>query len=254
MYRFLRPGILALAGLAAALLARGQITEVPATVAPGSFLLEMDALSLSVDREAGSKYTAFGAASTFLTTGLTDSWDIQLGADLFISQKFDSGGLSERHSGIGDVYARTKWRFYDDPATGTAVAVMPYVKLPTSTGGVGSDAMEGGIIVPWTTKLPGAFEMSAMAELDFTRNAADDGYDTFWYASAFISRPLTRALGVYAEAAVGKSSGGEPLDGILGAGATLAVTEHVSWDYAVYKGISNGASDWSHVLRVNISF
>ncbi|HRG55387.1 MAG TPA: hypothetical protein PLG56_05060, partial [Lacunisphaera sp.] len=56
-----------------------QITESPVTVQPGRFLLEVDALSLTIDREPGLKYTAFGAASTFLTTGVTSRLDVQVG-------------------------------------------------------------------------------------------------------------------------------------------------------------------------------
>lgn len=246
----LRLLLLSLLGLTASL--RGQITESPVTVKPGRFLLEMDALSLTVDKEPGFKYTALGVASTFLTTGLADNWDIQFGAELYISQKFETSGFTERDSGVGNTYIRTKWRFYDEG--GSAVAIMPYVKLPTRTAGVGSDSMEGGVIVPWTTVLPGAFEIRAMAELDFKRNDADDGYDTFWYSSIAMTRPITKALGLYGEATYGKSSGGAPAEGIMGVGATLHVSDRIWWDYAMYKGISQGAADWTHVLRLNWGF
>lgn len=229
-----------------------QITEWPTTVKPGRFLIEMDALSLSLDKEPGYKYTAFGAATTFLTTGLADNWDIQVGAELFFSQKIETVSFTERHSGVGDVYVRTKWRFFDEG--GSAVAIMPYVKLPTRTAGVGSDSMEGGVIVPWSTELPGAFKVRAMAELDFRRNDADDGYDTYWYASMAFTRSVTKALGIYGEATLGKSSGGAPVEGLMGGGVTLAVSDSIWWDYAMYKGISKGAADWTHVLRLNWGF
>jgi hypothetical protein len=231
-----------------------QITEWPATVQPGHFLLEMDALSLTVEREAGSKYSALGAASTFLTTGLTPTWDIQVGAELFLTQKYDDGSFTERHSGIGDIYLRTKWRFYENAATGTGVALLPYVKIPSNSGGVGNDAVEGGIIVPWTTTLPGDVKAYAMAELDFTRNDADDGYDSYWYASVALQRQLTGAVGLYGEVAVGKSTGGSSFEGTMGGGVTLALTENTWWDFAVYKGISKGAADWNHVVRYNWGF
>ena len=93
---------------------------------------------------------------------------------------------------------------------------MPYVKLPTRTGSVGNHSMEGGVIVPWTTVLPGGINARAMAELDFLRNAADNGYDTFWYASVALNRQLTKAIGLYGEATLGKSSGGASADGRMG--------------------------------------
>jgi len=238
--------------LLAALSAEAQITETPVTVKPGRFLVKMDALSLTLDNEPGRKYTAFGAAKTFLSTGLADNWDIQVGAELFFSQKIETSGFTERHSGIGDMYVRTKWKFYDEG--GSAVAIMPFVKLPTKSSGVGSDSMEGGVILPWSTELPGAFKIRAMAELDFRRNDADNGYDTFWYASMAFTRPLTKALGIYGEATLGKSTSGAAAEGLMGVGATLHVSEEIWWDYAMYKGISKGAADWTHVLRLNWGF
>jgi hypothetical protein len=253
MYRLLRPLVLA-AGLLAAAGVHAQITEHPATVAPGSFLLEMDALSLTLDKEGGGKYTAVGAGSVFLSTGLAHNWDVQVGAELFISQRFESGGFTERNTGIGDLYVRTKYRFYENTETGTMAAILPYVKIPTNSGGVGNDAVEGGIIVPWSTSLLGGFHCDVMAELDFLRNDNDDGYDTYWYASASLSRPLTGALGLYGEVAVGKSSGASATEGIMGAGVTLSVSDKAWWDFVVYKGISRGAADWNHVIRFNLGF
>lgn len=229
-----------------------QITEWPATVKPGRFLLEMDALTLTWDREGDSKYTLFGAASTFVSTGLTENWDVQFGAELFFSQKVESGGLKERDSGVGNLYVRTKWRFYDEGST--AVALIPYVKLPTSSAAFGNDSVEGGIIVPWSATLPGELTMAAMMELDFLRNDADDGYDTFWYASASLSRYFTQRIGLYGEATLGKSSGGGPAEGQLGWGVTFTVFETAWWDYGMYKGLAKGAADWTHVLRFNLPF
>lgn len=231
-----------------------QITEWTTTVKPGRFLLEVDAISLSIDREPGLKYTAFGAASTFLTTGLTANWDIQVGANFFLSQKFDAAGLTERQSGVGDMYVRTKWRFYESTDTYTSFAVLPYIKFPTNSGGVGNDAVEGGVIFPFQTQLTGGFNFAAMGKLDLLRNDNDDGYDTYWFASASVGRHILKAIGIYGEATMAKSSGGAPWEGTMGVGATLEISEHAWWDYAIYRGVSSGATDWNHVLRFNYGF
>jgi hypothetical protein len=232
----------------------GQVTETPDTVQPGRFLLEMDALSLRIDRDAGDKYTAFGAASTFLTTGLTANWDLQVGAEFFLSQKFDTGGLGDRRSGIGDVYVRTKWRFFESAEYYASMALLPYVKLPTNSGGVGNDSVEGGLIVPFQAKVLGDCDFAAMAEVSMLRNDNDDGYDSHWFASAALTRQVFKVIGLYAEATAGKSSGGAPWAGTLGAGATLSVTKNMWWDYSISRGLSRGAPDWTHVLRFNYGF
>ena len=254
MYRFLRllavPGLLA--GLAAPLGA--QITETPATVKPGHFLLEADALSLTLDREGDDKYTAFGAALVFLTTGVTQNLDVQVGAQVFQSEKYDTAGFSESDSGVGDIYVRTKWRFYESTTTWTTVALLPYVKIPTNSGGGGNDSVEGGLIVPWETRIWGDFQFGAMAQVDIHRNDADDGYDTRWGLSAAVTRQLTKRIGFYGEGSIGKSSGGEDFAGILGGGVTYALTENMWFDLAAYHGLSSGAPDWDYVLRFNFEF
>jgi len=246
--------LIIVAALLVASPAMAQITEWPTTVAPGRFLLEMDAISLTLDKDAGGKYTGFGAASTFLSTGLAHNWDIQIGAELFLSQKYEGGSFTDRNLGIGDVYVRTKWRFFEDAETGTAIAILPYVKFPTNSGGVGNKSTEGGLIVPWSTTLIGGFNFNAMAELDFLRNDADDGYDTNWYASASLSRPLTKAVGFYGEVALGKTSGSSATEGVMGGGVTVAISDRTWWDFAVYRGISRDAADWNHVIRFNLEF
>jgi hypothetical protein len=93
-----------------------------------------------------------------------------------------------------------------------------------------------------------------MAGMDFLRNDSDDGYDTYLFSSASLHRQLLKAIGIYGEAVAAKSSGGAPWEGTIGAGATLTVSKFAWWDFAVYRGISDGASDWTHVLRFNYGF
>jgi len=253
MYRFLR--LLVALGLLAGLATRlpAQITESPVTVQPGHFLLEADVLALTLDRDGDDKYTAFGAGLVFLTTGVTRALDVQVGAQLFLSHDYDIEGISDSDSGVGDVYLRTKWHFYESTSTWTSVAVMPYVKFPTN-GGVGNDSVEGGVIVPWETRVWGDVRIAAMAQVDIRRNAADDGYDSHWSASAAATRQLTKQIGLYAEGAIGKSSGGEDFEGLLGAGATYALSDNLWFDLAAYHGLSSGADDWNYVLRFNFGF
>ena len=173
----------ALAAASCAVLVPAQYTEVPATVAPGKFLLETDALSLVVDREGQEKFTGLIAGNVLLTTGLTSTWDIQVGAELYVSQRYESGNFTERRSGVGDVYVRTKWRFVENEFV--SAAILPYAKIPTNTDEVGNDSVEGGVALPWETYLFGGFlTLNSMVDLSFVRNADDDGYEMLVYASS----------------------------------------------------------------------
>ena len=66
-----------------------QVTESPHTIAPGRIRFEMDGIRVSLDRAdaAGNMYSATAVASTIVSTGLTDTVDLQAGIDLFVRQK-----------------------------------------------------------------------------------------------------------------------------------------------------------------------
>ncbi|HLP25934.1 MAG TPA: transporter [Acidobacteriota bacterium] len=233
--------------------AAAQLTDVPLTVAPGRFLLEADVVSFAFDREEGEKYSAFAVGSVLVTTGLTERLDLQAGVDMFVSEKYESAaGFSDRHSGVGHFYLRTKWRFYETETS--SAAVIPYAKIPNKGASVGNRSVEGGVIVPFETKLPGALLFNTQMGVELLRNANDDGYDTNWSGTAVLTRDLTRRISLYGEAILNRSTGGGGTIGTIGAGLYFTVSESLAWDLAVYRGISRAATDWNPVVRCNLSF
>lgn len=231
-----------------------QVTEIPQTVAPGKLLMRIDGIRLSFDRAdpAGNKYTAVGVASTIVSAGLTSSVDLQVGFDLFLRKTRDLGPTRETHSGIGDLSFRTKWTFWRDDKIGAAAAVIPYVKLPTGSGGVGSDATEGGLIVPWSMGIGGGVKAGAMLQWDVIRNDANNGYDGRWFLSGYLQRDVTQVLGFYGETTFEVASTGlSDWAGSIGVGVLLNITKRVRFDYELLRGLNQHATDWTHILRVN---
>ena len=141
--------IVAAAGL------RAQVTETPETVEPGSFFLRMDAVTVGVNRDKAepARYTALGLASSILSIGMTRNVDVQIGAQFFVPRPSSLARARDSRSGWGDTALRAKWRFWSDAAQGASAAVIPYVKLPSKTTGVGNNHLEGGFIVPWAMQL-----------------------------------------------------------------------------------------------------
>jgi len=234
--------------------ARAQVTETPHTIKPGKFLVEMDGIRLSFDRtdEAGNTYDAVGVGTALLSMGMTRDVDLQAGFQLFHRETIDRKGRSESNSGLGDVTVRTKWTFWSDETAGAAAAVIPYVKVPTNSGGVGNDSVEGGVIVPWAVDFGGGASAGAMAQWDVLRNPADDGYDSRWLVSGYAEQSLPLGFMAYAEAILAAGSGGSSQRyGELGVGARWRLGERMELDYELLKGLSSRASEWTHVVRVN---
>jgi hypothetical protein len=241
--------------LVAALRLNGQVTETPHTLPPGRFLLRVDAITVGVDRDHSEPkiYTALGLASALLSMGLTRDLDVQVGMQFFLRQTFQDGATRDSNSGRGDTTVRAKWTFWRDG--GAAAAVIPYVKLPSSTGGVGNNHTEGGFIVPWALNLGRGTQIGAMGQWDFLRDAANSGYDSRWLITGFVHQHLVGGLGAYAEMTQSVSSASaSTYTGGIGGGVTLDVTSALQFDLGISRGLGNRATDWLNVLRVNWRF
>ncbi len=229
------------------------------TIAPGHFLVRMDALNLKFEDKASqpvdTRYSAVALGETFVTTGLTDRLDLQLGVELFLRARLKTAGGTTSHSGIGDVYVRPKWTFWSDAGLQAMAAVMPYVKLPTNSGGVDNHAAEGGIIVPWSMALDRGYRAGAMAEWAVVRNDADNGYDSRWDASFVLQGDVTPAVGLYVESTLALTSAGLSRTALAaGGGLTIESTRRLQLDLACYAGLTRAAADWNPVVRLRWHF
>jgi hypothetical protein len=237
--------------LAVALPLTAQITEDPELIGPGKVLFEFDGLRLGVDRDsaAGAKLNSLAVGSTLMSLGLTSRVDLQLGIDLYLRQSFSGPGSKTTNAGLGDVTVRTKWLAWDDQPTGQKLALIPYVILPSSTGGMGSHAVTGGLLVPWT-RTKGDTTFGLMAEVDLLRNDADTGYEAEWQGTAYVSQEIFKPLSVYAEGVFSiPSSGLSRWEASGGVGVKFEVTKHVALDYEIVRGFNERATDWLHTLR-----
>ena len=232
-----------------------QVTETPFTVAPGRVLMEMDGLRFSVDRDGGSRFTGLAVASTLLSAGITPSFDVQAGVDVFLKETYRLDGARDSHSGIGDLSFRMKWTVWRDEQRDAGLALIPYVKIPSGSSSVGSDAMEGGLIMPWAMKLPSGPILGAMFQWDLVRNDDENGYDGHWHTTVYIEQQIVGGLAAYGEAAaVATSTGLSKTTGSIGVGARFHVTKSIELDYELQRGVSSRSTDWTHVLRVNLGW
>ena len=238
-------------------LLRAQMTDTPQTIEPGKFFLRMDAVTVGVNRDSAepNRYTALGLASSMLSIGMTKSVDVQFGAQFFVRQTYQYRGVNSSRSGWGDTSFRTKWTFWSDDQLGAAAAVIPYVKIPSKTTGIGNNHMEGGIIVPWARQLGPGSEAGAMFQWDFARNDANNGYDSHGFTSGFMRQHIVGGFGAYAEATLAVSSASSSsFAGTIGGGATFDFSKFFQLDYGLSRGLGGRATDWTGVVRLRWTF
>jgi hypothetical protein len=219
---------------------RPDTTESPYTVDAGHVQIELSAAEYTIGRD---RSRTFDVLPVNLKLGLLDHVDLQL---LFTPyQRVDDAG--EVTSGFGDeTLLRLKINLQGDDHERTAIAVMPFIKLPTGTGGLSNGHVEAGLIVPVATDLPGDFSLAAMLEADLVYHEEKRGYGMDLIHSASLGHAITGPLSGYVEY-VGILPRGAP-DGrgsryqaIASTGFTLELGDNLMLDAGARIGLSGDA-------------
>ncbi|MFZ9682124.1 MAG: hypothetical protein ACO3DQ_02810, partial [Cephaloticoccus sp.] len=99
-----------------------QWTEVPGTAPMGGWRVEVEAVSVATDRYTldrdGVAYRSTVAGSVLVSAGLTPTWDVQFGADLWRKESAKDVSDTTAESGRGDLWLRTKWNLAGDENEG----------------------------------------------------------------------------------------------------------------------------------------
>lgn len=223
---------------------RPDTTESPFTVDAGHFQVELSFLEYTRD-DGGSDFEEFTLLPANLKVGLLNHVDLQLVVTPFVRQEFEAGGGAGDASGFGDTQLRLKVNFWGNDGGSTAFAFMPFVQFPTGDDDVGTHHAEGGLIFPLAIQLPGDFGLGLMAEVDFVRNAADDGYAVDFVHTATVGHDLVGALAGYVEyVGVAPSEDDADYIAVLGAGLTYGLGDDVQLDAGVNVGLTDSADDF----------
>ena len=231
---------------------RPDKTESPFTVPAGRWQLEADAFTFLLDEHgtdaAVTRTTGWTTAAVNLKLGITGRLDLQFILPAWNEQerKF-TDGHRERDRGWSDLTIRAKLNFFGNDRGNTAMALMPFLSLPTAGGAFGSDSAEAGLIVPFAAKLGGGWNLGTMLEGDLRREGRRPTFAGI--ASVTLSHDITERLGGYVEwwnewTRPGWAS-------TLDAGLTFRVTPNVQLDAGANIGLTRSVDDL--VVFVGIS-
>jgi len=240
---------------------RPDKTESAYTVDAGHFQIEADLLSWSRDHDtddgADLRTEAWSLMTSNLKIGLTNDIDLQLVVESWNALREDDrvAGRVEHRSGFGDVTPRLKVNLWGNDGGPTAMAVMPFLKLPTNQNGLGNDSVEGGIILPLAVELPRGWGMGAMVEFDVIRDGDDDGYHVEFIQTIAFGRDIVGNLGGYVEL-YNNVSGESGAGGVttLDFGFTFALTPDIQLDAGMNIGLSRAAEDLNPFGGFSIRF
>jgi len=189
---------------------------------------DADLRSFNTDGVQTRGWTVFDPT---LKLGLTNTIDAELQVTPYESAVTQTAAATTRLAGVGDTFARLKVNLLGDDGGAVALAVLPYVKLPTARAGLGNGKVEGGLILPVSLSAPGGFTVIVMPEADYLKDSAQSGYHGAFDFLVNVSHPLDKRWTVYSEIFTSQSlQTGEPTIYTLDAALTCALTAALQLD------------------------
>lgn len=236
---------------------RPDKTESPYTVDAGHFQLEMDFANYAYDRSGGIITKAWNVAPVNIKVGLLNNVDLQFVFDDYLNVRTDDrvAGTSATQSGIGDFTTRLKINLWGDDGGQTAFALLPFVKFPTSTGGLGNNAVEGGVIFPLAVKLPADFDLGLETAASCLRDSRDNNFHADFINSITLDHAIIGKLSGYLEFFSDIST--EHHAGWIGTidtGLEFLVTENVQLDCGCNFGVTRAADAFNPFAGITIRF
>jgi hypothetical protein len=231
---------------------RPDVTESAYTVDAGHFQVEMDLLRASYDRynreRTDVRVESWSWANTNFKAGLLSNLDLQLVVPFHSEVRTDdrASRTVSRQRGFGDLTVRLKWNLWGNDGGQTALALMPFVKIPTAQDDLRNGAVEGGLIVPLSVELPAGWSMGVMAEFDFNEDGDGRGHHAEFVNSITFGHKIAGPLGGYVEfVSIATTDPEGTWNATCNCGLTYALTGDLQLDAGVNLGLTRDAEDAS---------
>lgn len=239
---------------------RPDKTESAYTVPAGHFQIETDIVTFTQDKSetAGleTNVKSFGFMVSNFKAGLSESTDLQIIVAPHLSTQTElSDSSSRKKNGYGDILVRVKYNLFGNDSGPVAMAFMPFIKIPTQSGDLGNDKLEGGLIIPIALALPNEWGMGIMAQVNRTKNKANDLFHNEFISTFAVGHPIVGALSGYVEFF---SLSSEELDAAwvatFDAGLTYMLTPSIQLDAGANVGLTRAADDLNPFLGISARF
>lgn len=212
---------------------RPDATESPITVDAGVWAIEASYF----DWRQNNNIDSYTVMATNLKVGLTHSTDLQFVFDAFTHENLAGGGHNE---GFSDVQLRLKQNIWGNEGGKTALALFPYIKLPTGSE-MSNGEVEGGLMLPFGMDLADGLSLGLMGQIDAVYNDVTDAHDAQFLHTAVLGIDLTESLGTYLEY-IGITGEGA-YQTYLSGGFTYWVSEDLVFDWGTQIGLNEHAED-----------
>ncbi|ACU03950.1 transporter [Pedobacter heparinus] len=222
---------------------RPDVTESPFTVNAGHFQYETDLFRIVREKSDMSKTSTLLINQANLKIGLTESTALQVGFQSYgeMRQKDLASGKKTHTHGIGDLTVRVKQNLFGNNGGNFALALLPYVKFPTSEYD-SEGRFEYGLILPMQFKLPGEWKLGLQLETDRLKDQDQQAMHTELLQSVTVAHALVKKLDGIAETYYTYDFKAQQWSNFLNAALQLELAKNVKLDAGFNYGIQHQAA------------
>lgn len=219
---------------------RPDVTESPYTVDAGHFQYETDFLRLIKEKSELQKTNTLLVNQANIKIGLTGSTAIQIGFQTYGRQRETdiASGNAETTHGFGDVTLRFKQNLIGNDHGNFALALLPYIKFPTSKYDEKS-RLEGGLIVPMLYKLPGEWNLGFQVEVDRLKDLDQQAMHTEFLQTLTLSHQLLKNVDGIAETYYTYDFKAHEISNFLNASIQMEVAKDLKLDAGINYGLQH---------------
>lgn len=217
------------------------------TIDAGHFEIEADFANYATSSSNGATPRNFQTLDPTLKLGLTNWMDVEVQFNgLQHVESFDATSPFnfQNVTGFGDVFLRTKINLFGNDSGPMGFALIPYVKLPSSSNPlISNGAVEGGLIAPFALR-PGDFIVTLMTEIDDLKSLTGNNRYANFVNLVSVSHPVPGTDGINAMVELYSSAGTDPATApiyTLDFGMNFRLNQHVILDVGLNLGLNNAA-------------
>lgn len=227
---------------------RPDITESAYSVDAGHFQFETDLFRTEKVKIDG--ITAINNAYNLinLKIGLSNSMDLQAVVSSYETENIKFGNLENKSSGFGDITLRLKKNLWGNDNGKTALAVMPYITLPTASGAA---KVSGGLIFPFALSLPKEWGFGAQVQTDVLENQNNTNYHLRFLTSTTLSHALFKKCNFFIESYYTRDFEVDLSEYFVNGGIIYELTDNLKMDAGFNYGIKEESSK---VYFIGLSF
>ncbi len=215
------------------------------TVDAGHVEVEMDSFNETYSRYLGVVTHSIQTLDPNIRIGITNSTEFEIQFNGLQSSRSESqaGALVAQGAGFGDVVLRTKMNLFGNDDGPVGLAIIPFIKVPSSAPVISNGAVEGGLIVPLALRLPQDYLVTFMTEVDALKDDLNHREANFVNLVG-VSHPIPGIEGANAMVELFSSVGADratPPIYTFDLGMNYRLDKHTFLDFGVNLGLNSAA-------------